>query len=413
MKLFANWPHERLGDICTKIGSGLTPRGGEGVYQAEGPAIIRSQNVYNGFFTYEGLARLSEEHAEQLDGVTVEAGDVLLNITGDSVARCCQAPESVIPARVNQHVAIIRPNRKILDPRFLCYYFISPLMQTYLLSIAGSGGTRKALTKGMIENFQVPCPTPAIQERFVDCLGTYDRLIENNRRRMALLEEAARQLYQEWFVRLRFPGHQHTTISDGVPQGWECLPLGACATFLSGGTPSKTQAEFWDGDIPWISSGEMTELRVHDSSLHLTQMAVDRGSRLVAANTILAVVRGMSLAKEFRIAVTGRPVAFNQDLKAITCNSKVRSEYLFASLIAQRDQIRDRATEASHGTKKLETAVLAAVSILLPSEQLQRVYCDIVVPMNKLWDNCWSQNQKMRAARDLLLPRLMRGEVAV
>jgi len=244
-------------------------------------------------------------------------------------------------------------------------------------------------------------------------LSAFDVLIENNERRMALLEDAARQLYQEWFVRLRFPGHEHSRIIDGVPEGWERRPLGECATFLSGGTPSKGQAAYWGGEIPWISSGEMTELRLRDSSLRLTQEGIEQGSRLVSANTILAVVRGMSLAKEFRLAIASKPVAFNQDLKALSCEEDVRPEYLFASLVAQRDQIRDRATEASHGTKKLDTPVLAAVPILLPTERLQREFCDIVTSMNTLWDNCWTQNQKLRAARDLLLPRLMSGEVTV
>ena len=189
MKLLKQWQHVQLGSICSKIGSGATPRGGESVYVEEGTAIIRSQNVYNGLFTGNGLAHIMEEHAEQLKGVTVESRDVLLNITGDSVARCCQVPDWVLPARVNQHVAIVRPESIKLLPEFLYYYFISPLMQKYLLSRAGSGGTRNALTKEMIEALEVPCPSLAIQQRIVDILKNYDSLIENNRRRIQLLEQ--------------------------------------------------------------------------------------------------------------------------------------------------------------------------------------------------------------------------------
>src|SRR5438094_955819 len=103
------WPTEKLGSKCEKIGSGSTPRGGEDVYQSNGVAFIRSQNVYNGSFSWENLAFLGDELADQLRGVTVEKADVLLNITGDSVARSCQVPDSVLPARVSQHVSIIRP----------------------------------------------------------------------------------------------------------------------------------------------------------------------------------------------------------------------------------------------------------------------------------------------------------------
>jgi type I restriction enzyme S subunit len=95
--------------------------------------------------------------------VTVEEGDILLNITGDSVARCCRVPEAILPARVNQHVSIIRPNPEDFDSRFVGYFFISPFMQDTMLSLAGSGGTRKALTKEMIERFEVPQPLRTVQ----------------------------------------------------------------------------------------------------------------------------------------------------------------------------------------------------------------------------------------------------------
>ena len=100
------------------------------------------------------------------------------------------------------------------------------------------------------------------QTRIADVLSAYDDLIANNRRRMALLEEAARQLYREWFVRLRFPGHEHTPITNGVPKGWERQSLSDCVIFRSGGTPSKGRDEYWEGDIPWVSSGEMSDTRL-------------------------------------------------------------------------------------------------------------------------------------------------------
>ena len=108
-------------------------------------------------------------------------------------------------------------------------------------------------------------------------------------------------------------------------KGWPLRRLGGCAKFLSGGTPSKARAEFWEGDIPWVSSGEMAQMRIHDTPLRITGEGAEDGSRLVPANTVLAVVRGMSLAKEFRVAITKREVAFNQDLKAFQCKPDVDS----------------------------------------------------------------------------------------
>ena len=209
------------------------------------------------------------------------------------------------------------------------------------------------------------------------------------------MEEAARQLYREWFVRLRFPGHEHSRISDGVPAGWDRQSLGSCSKFLSGGTPSKSRTEFWEGGIPWVSSGEATETRLHDTVLHITPEAVETGSRMVPADTILVVVRGMSLAKEFRLALTAREMAFNQDLKAIIPHSDVDSIFLFHSLLARRDHIRDLATEASHGTKKLETKVLEELPILVAPLEWQGRFRTSVEPLNAQHDNLYAQNEKL------------------
>src|SRR5262245_3522810 len=109
---------------------------------------------------------------------------------------------------------------------------------------------------------------------------------------------------------------------------WETRSLGKCVRFLSGGTPSKARADFWDGDIPWVSSGEMVERRIHDTEFRITAEAATDGSRLVPANTVLVVVRGMSLAKEFRVSITRREMAFNQDLKALSCEPGIDSEFI-------------------------------------------------------------------------------------
>ncbi|MBE3797143.1 hypothetical protein HJ183_15940 [Vibrio parahaemolyticus] len=111
-----SWKSEPLSAVTSKIGSGSTPRGGDSVYITEGTALIRSQNVYNNEFTSDGLVYIDEKTADKMKGVTVEANDVLVNITGDSVARCCIVNENALPARVNQHVAILRAKKKLPNP---------------------------------------------------------------------------------------------------------------------------------------------------------------------------------------------------------------------------------------------------------------------------------------------------------
>ena len=218
----SEWKKVKLKDCCIKIGSGSTPKGGSMVYVNSGTSLIRSQNVYNLSFDYNGLTHITEDAANKLKGVTVFNEDILLNITGDSVARTCIVPKEVLPARVNQHVAIIRADRKKMNWRFLNYYLASPKMQAHMLSLAvGKGASRNAMTKQMIENFEVPYPPLQTQHRIATILSRYDSLIENYQKQIKLLEEAAQRLYKEWFVDLHFPGHENTKIIDGVPEGWE------------------------------------------------------------------------------------------------------------------------------------------------------------------------------------------------
>ena len=163
------WPEVALGAHTSKIGSGATPLGGEAAYKKDGIALIRSMNVRDDHFSQDGLAFIDDQQAARLDGVVVEPDDVLLNITGASVARVCRAPRDVLPARVNQHVAIIRPTSGF-DPRFLEQCLLFPSMKRRLLRIAGAGATREAITKNAIERLTVIQPPRNEQDRFADML---------------------------------------------------------------------------------------------------------------------------------------------------------------------------------------------------------------------------------------------------
>jgi type I restriction enzyme, S subunit len=148
-------PKTQLGKNCIKIGSGATPRGGKNVYLSDGTPLIRSQNVRFEGFDWDGLAFISDEHADELRNVTVITGDVLLNITGASIGRVCLAPEAMDGARVNQHVSIIRPKAQEVDARYIQYFLSSPVIQNWIWN-ENYGVTRQALTKGMIEDITIP-----------------------------------------------------------------------------------------------------------------------------------------------------------------------------------------------------------------------------------------------------------------
>lgn len=167
----------KLGDVCIKIGNGATPRGGREAYKQAGIPIIRSQNVLDWSFSKDGLAFIDENQAAALANVEVRPNDVLLNITGDSVARACMVPLSQTPARVNQHVSILRASEK-LDPMYLLCFMQS--QKAHLLKLASSGATRNALTKGMLETLEIELPALSRQRAIASIVGAIQSKVTLN-----------------------------------------------------------------------------------------------------------------------------------------------------------------------------------------------------------------------------------------
>ena len=194
----SEWKECRLGDVTSKIGSGATPTGGENSYKSGGITLIRSQNVYDFHFDIGGLAFIDEEQANLLNNVSVEENDILMNITGESVTRCCLAPKEHLPARVNQHVSIIRPISKDADYKFVFYYLHS--IKPELNSIAEIGCTRRALTKGMIENLSILLPPLPEQRAIAGVLSSLDGKIDLLHRQNKTLEGMAEALWRKMFV---------------------------------------------------------------------------------------------------------------------------------------------------------------------------------------------------------------------
>lgn len=162
----SSWIRRRLREVTTKIGSGATPLGGEAAYASSGISLVRSLNVHDSGFRTKDLAFLHDAQAAELDNVILEPGDVLLNITGASIARCCIVPEVVLPARVNQHVAILRTAKKQLLPELLHYMLISKDYKDRLLGAGeGGGSTRQALTKAQLQDFVVEFPESLPEQR--------------------------------------------------------------------------------------------------------------------------------------------------------------------------------------------------------------------------------------------------------
>ena len=377
----------KLKDVCTKIGSGATPKGGATVYIDSGVSFIRSQNIYNLYFDYDGLTHITDEAAKKLAGVTIEKEDVLINITGDSVARTCIVPNDVIPARVNQHVAIIRPDRNILRPRFLNYYLASPYMQAHMLGLAvGKGASRNAMTKDMIGNFDIPCPNIEVQDRIIGILSAYDDLIENNQKQIKLLEEAAQRLYKEWFVDLHFPGWEETKIVDGVPEGWRKAVVTDLLTIKYG----KDHKKLDDGYIPVYGSGGIMR-RVKNVLYSGESVLIPRKGSL---NNILYVSGDF-----WTIDTMFYSIPKKENIAKYT--------YLFLRTLDMYS------FNIGAAVPSMTTKILDGIDIIYPKDDILNAFEALLNPIYSKIQILKLQIESSTQARDRLLPKLMSGEIEV
>ena len=405
------WEKVRLGDCCTKIGSGSTPKGGSTVYIGEGVALIRSQNVYNLSFDYSGLVFINSEAAEKLNGVKIEPNDILLNITGDSVARTCLVPIEVIPARVNQHVSIIRPQKNVLDATFLSYYLASPFMQSFMLGLAvGKGTSRNAMTKDMISNFEIPCPTIAIQKKIASILKSYDDLIENNQKQIKLLEEAAQRLYKEWFVDLRFPGHESVKIVEGVPEGWSRKQIFELGKIITGKTPNTSKQEYYGGSIPFVKIPDMHNcIYTISTESTLTKLGADKQkNNYIPENSIMVSCIGTVGL----VNISSELCQTNQQINSIVLKNREDVYYLFFSMKMLKTLL-DGVGSNGATMINVNKSKFSSIEILYPNDILRNKYFSIAKPYFRKIYYLSKQISSLREARDRLLPKLMNSEIEV
>ena len=401
------WREVAIRDICIKIGSGATPRGGKESYRGGDTNLIRSQNVYNEGFRTDGLVRIDERQASELRNVEVIAGDVLLNITGDSVARCCTAPMAILPARVNQHVAIIRTKPEIADSAFLRYTLVSAQMQDKLMSMSSAGATRPALTKGMIERLVVHLPPLPEQRRIAKILGDLDDKIELNRKMNETLEQMARALFKSWFidfdpVRAKmegripqgmdpetaalFPSRLVESELGIVPEGWEVKKLGDIAELVYG-KPLKAEDRRTG---PVCVYGANGIVGVHDEKL-VSGPGIVVGRKGNPGTVTWAHGDFYPIDTTFYVNPNGE------------CRSLL---FLYFALYSS-DLSNLSADSAVPGLNRNHAYMSMQ---LIPQTSLVGVFDKHVAPIFASIHYNESQSRTLASLRDTLLPQLMRGE---
>ena len=377
----------KLKDICLKIGSGATPKGGKEAYCDEGISLIRSQNVLDFTFSYDGLAHINDQQAEKLSNVEVKPQDILLNITGDSVARVCTVDPRALPARVNQHVAIIRPDENRVLSSYILYFL--QMIKPYLLQIAAGGATRNALTKSMIENLELEVPDILSQKKIVSVLDDIQGKIRDNNEINKNLSDLLQAIYQKQFGE----------VSLGANQG-----------ILS--------------DICSYSKEKVAVTELNVNTYFSTENMLPEKAGSTKATSLPTTLQTTACRKGDTLISNIRPyfkkIVYCEDMCGcstdVLCFTPVQSQYaayLFSTLYT--DKFFAFMVAGSKGTKmpRGDKQQIMTYPVILPAENELEEFNAIAFPVLEQLNSNKAENKRLSALRDALLPKLMSGELDV
>ncbi|WP_084604494.1 restriction endonuclease subunit S [Desulfonatronum thioautotrophicum] len=373
--------NRNLGELCSLITDGK--HGDCKNEEGSGFFFISCKDVKDGKLNYDDARQiLQSDFAETHRRTDLKPGDILLTNSG-TIGRLAIAPDDDKTARTTfqKSVAVLKPIRELIEPHFLYYKLASE--NTRLINSA-SGAAQKNLLLGDLRKFSIQIPSLSKQIRIISILSAYDNLIENNRRRIHLLEQAARLLYKEWFVHIRFPGHEHVKIVDGVPDGWEKKPLGEIAP-LKYGKALKNDDRV-PGPFPVYGSSGI--VGTHTKAF-------------VSAPTIIVGRKGN----------VGSVYWSPDDCHPIDTVYYIDSRHCSFFLYYALQQMTFISTDVA--VPGLNRDFAHSRSMLVAEQKILRLFEDTVSPLHQQMELLKRQNTSLAKARDLLLPKLMNGEVAV
>ena len=422
------WKEYKLGEICTKIGSGATPKGGKEAYLGGETSLIRSQNVLDFSFSWDGLAYINDEQAAKLNGVIIERGDVLLNITGDSVARACIVPESALPARVNQHVSIVRGNTAIVLNDYILYFL--QYKKPDLLSLSQGGATRNALTKGMIESLLIPLPPLSKQAEIVKVLKSLDDKIEVNRRindnfrsaflvvmlillltslRNDNLGQQAQALFKSWFIDFDpfKDGEFEETELGFIPKDWKVVSLSAIADYINGLAMQKYRPMDGESGLPVLKIKELGQGRT-DNSSELCSPSLIGSKYIIDDGDIIFSWSGTLMVKIW----CGGKCGLNQHLFVVEPNNHP-DWFAYQWTKHHLDNFihiaKDKAVTMGH----IKRGELDKAKVVVPDETNMATIDLMMKPLHNQIISNMKESRSLASLRDTLLPRLMSGELKV
>ncbi len=421
----SEWIHTELKNLTTKIGSGATPRGGQEAYKTEGISLIRSQNILDFSFSTNGLAFIDDEQARQLQNVEIKEKDVLINITGDSVARVCMVPSKTLPARVNQHVAILRADTKKLDPDYLLYYLLNPVIKRHLLRLSSDGATRNALTTANLAELIISAPKDINQQREIsEKIKLFDSKITLLRQQNQTLEELAQTLFKRWFLDFEFPNEngQPYKSSGGkmieselgeIPKGWRIGALSSLFDFLEG--PGIRNWQYSETGIPFINIRLIKDedIEVKSANFVTTEEGNGKYSHFKLQEKDMVVSTSGSLGKTAIVRKSHLPLLLNTSV--IRFRPLPTSNYPFMYQYLKSKSFETELLTLASGSVQLNFGPthLKQIEMIIPNQEILynfKLSCDHTY--DKIIQN-QEEIQSLTQLRDTLLPKLMSREIEI
>lgn len=391
------WEVKTLGEKTTKIGSGITPTGGEKVYKSEGRHFLRSQNVGWGNLLLEDIAFIDDEIHNTFKGTEIIKNDVFLNITGASIGRSAIADERVENGNVNQHVCIIRTIENELNPKFLNYFLLSKNGQKQIDSYQ-AGGNRQGLNFGQIKSFQIPLPPLPEQQAIASALSDVDALITALEQLITKKRNIKQGAMQQLLTgKKRLPGFSGE---------WEVKKLGEIAEMYSGGTPNTSVAVYYKGKIPWVVIADMTKAGkyIYETEKNISDDGIKNSSAKLFNKGTLLFAMYASIGK---CSIAKIDLTCNQAILGIE-PKKIDTEFLYYYLFMNEERF---GKIGQTGTQKnLNKEMVQAISIPYPHIKEQQAIARILSDMDTEIEALEQKRDKYRALKQGMMQELLTGK---
>ena len=339
----------------------------------------------------------------------VRPGDILYSSVRPNLRHYYLYNDSYEHAVASTGFVLLR-NNSSYNTRFAFYYLSTNEVVKYLSNIAElSQSTFPSFSSKDIGKIDLPDIDRKAQDQIVSILSAYDNLIEVNNKRIKVLEQMAENLYKEWFVRFRFPGHETSGFENGIPKGWNVCRFSSIANVLSGGTPSTDHDEYYGGNIPFYTPKDSSdEYFVFDTISKLTEEGLQHcNSQLYPKNTIMITARGTV----GNLNLLAKPMAMNQSCYALTSNT-IPSQYFLFFLI-KREILKLRKMASGGVFDTIIVSTFDHIKVTIPDKSLIMSFDMLVSPILDETYTLLKQNRNLIRQRDLLLPRLMSGKLEV